>query len=174
MSQKFQQVLAKNLLLKPSISHDEITFLSSCLSPRIFNLVTNWFTRRIKVNSRNNHSMSHSWIIDLKTISFGETKGNIECFLNIYIFWGRLKNIKSQVINLPHIQKAQCPLFQLSGQRTCRHHSRRKRVVRPWSSTQNISFSFRIEVCWLPWRPQLSNCQFPYLHLGKNWWVWEV
>lgn len=63
----------QDLLLKPSVAHDEIAILSSSFAPGVLNLVADRFASWVKVNTRNDHSVSHCRVADLEAVGFAQS-----------------------------------------------------------------------------------------------------
>lgn len=71
-----------DVLLKPSVSHNEIALISRSVSPRILNFVPQRLpSLRVEMNTRNNHSMSHGRFVRLQAIGLRKTQGNVERIL---------------------------------------------------------------------------------------------
>jgi len=63
------------------IGHHEPAFVSGCFAPGILDFVTDWLAIRIQVNTRDNHSMRHSRLVDLQPVRFREAQSYIKGIL---------------------------------------------------------------------------------------------
>jgi len=62
----------QDLLLKPCVTHYEIAILSSGLAPGVLDFVADRLAGWVKVDTRNDHSVSHCRIADLEAVGFAQ------------------------------------------------------------------------------------------------------
>ena len=71
----------QDLLLKPCVTHYEIAILSSGLAPGVLNLVADGLAGWVKVDTRNDHSVSHCRVADLEAVGFAQPELDIKGIL---------------------------------------------------------------------------------------------